>query len=77
MKLVGEAFKENSLSIDPSLKVPVLAISNWCSVANYETLIRPNVSLKYSLCSAICIEFIKRSLKESISVSAKNLKFKI
>ncbi len=46
MKLIGEAFRENSLSIDPSLKIPVLAISNWCSVANYETLIRPNVSLK-------------------------------
>ena len=46
MKLIGEAFKENSLSIDLSLKVPVLAISNWCTVANYETLIRPDVSLK-------------------------------
>jgi hypothetical protein len=45
MKLVGEAFRKNSLSIDPSLKIPVLGVSNWCTVANYETLIRPNVSL--------------------------------
>jgi hypothetical protein len=44
MKLVGEAFKENLLSIDPNLKIPVLGVSNWCSVANYETLIRPKVS---------------------------------
>ncbi len=44
MKLIGEAFKENSHSIDPSLRIPVLGVSNWCSVANYETLIRPKVS---------------------------------
>ena len=43
MQLVGEAFKENSLSIDPSLIVPVLGIGNWCTAANYESLIRPKV----------------------------------
>jgi hypothetical protein len=46
MQLVGEAFKENSLSIDPSLIVPVLGIANWCTAANYESLIRPKVIKK-------------------------------
>ena len=39
MKLVGEAFKENALSLDPNQKVTVLGIPNWCSVAKYESLI--------------------------------------
>jgi hypothetical protein len=44
MKLVGEAFKENALSIDPSKKVVVLGIANWCSVTKYESLIREEKS---------------------------------
>jgi hypothetical protein len=47
MKLVGEAFKENALSIDPTQKVVVLGIANWCSVAKYETLIKDKVNLFY------------------------------
>ena len=43
MKLVGEAFKENALSIDPTQKVVVLGIASWCSVAKYESLIKVKV----------------------------------
>jgi hypothetical protein len=39
MKLVGEAFEDNALSIDPEKKVVVLGIANWCTVTNYEKLI--------------------------------------
>jgi hypothetical protein len=43
MKLVGDAFKQNSESIDPNQKVVVLGISDWCTIARKETLIRDNV----------------------------------
>jgi hypothetical protein len=39
MKLVGEAFEDNALSIDPEKKVVVLGIANWCTVTNYEKMI--------------------------------------
>lgn len=39
-KLVGEAFKHHSMSIDPSLRIPVIGIVNWCSIANYDQLIK-------------------------------------
>ena len=40
MKLVGEAFKENTLSIDPNEKIVVLGIANWGSVKKSELLLR-------------------------------------
>jgi hypothetical protein len=40
MKLVGEAFKENALSVDPSKVVTVLGITNWDSIYNKTTLIQ-------------------------------------
>ena len=43
MKLVGDAFKHNSESIDPSQKVVVLGISNWCTILHKEDLIRKKV----------------------------------
>ena len=46
MKLVGDAFKENALSINEKEKVVVLGISNWCSVAKRETLVRNEVITK-------------------------------
>jgi transient receptor potential cation channel subfamily M protein 8 len=38
MKLVGEAFRLNSLSVDPDKLVPLLGIANWCTVENHEFL---------------------------------------
>ena len=45
MKLVGDAFKQNSETIDPSQKVVVLGISDWCTIARKENLIRDEVRL--------------------------------
>lgn len=39
MKLVGEAFKENSLSIDSDQMADVLGIATWGSIQNNERLI--------------------------------------
>jgi hypothetical protein len=39
MKIVGEAFKENALSMDFSSKVNLLGIRNWGSVTNNHLLI--------------------------------------
>ena len=39
MKLVGEAFKENALSMDFSAKINLLGIRNWGSVTNNHLLI--------------------------------------
>jgi hypothetical protein len=50
MKLVGDAFKQNSESIDPNQKVVVLGISDWGTTARKETLIRDNVRLILILC---------------------------
>ncbi len=47
MKLVGDAFKQNSESIDPNQKVVVLGISHWGTTARKETLIRNNVRLTF------------------------------
>jgi len=47
MKLVGDAFKQNSESIDPNQKVVVLGISDWGTTARKETLIRNNVRLTF------------------------------
>jgi len=38
MKLVGEAFRLNSMSVDPDKLVPLLGIANWCTVENHENL---------------------------------------
>lgn len=43
MKLVGDAFKQNSESIDPNQKVVVLGISDWGTIARKENLIRDDV----------------------------------
>ena len=51
MKVVGEAFKDNALAIDPDKKVVVLGIANWSTVTNRDLLInvrnkRDQVKLK-------------------------------
>ena len=43
MKLVGEAFKNNSLSSDLDKRVTLLGIANWGSVTNNAKLIRNEV----------------------------------
>ena len=48
MKLVGDAFKQNSESIDPSQKVVVLGISDWSTIARKESLIINNVAFIYN-----------------------------
>lgn len=46
MKLVGEAFKNNALSIDLAQRIVLLGIANWGSVANNEKLIQlPNANV--------------------------------
>ena len=42
MKLVGEAFKENALSMDLNAKVNLLGIRNWGAVTNNHLLINVN-----------------------------------
>jgi hypothetical protein len=49
MKLVGEAFKDNALSLDLETKVTVLGIANWCTVTNYHKLINRNKVLNQSI----------------------------
>ena len=49
MKLIGEAFKENLLSLDPNKKVVVLGIASWCAVANYNQLIKVNKKVEYEM----------------------------
>ena len=44
MKLVGEAFKENSFKFDESKQVVVLAISNWRTIRGKEILKNENVN---------------------------------
>lgn len=39
MKLIGEAFRENALSVDPTKIVTVLGIANWGSIHNNKNLI--------------------------------------
>lgn len=41
MKHVGEAIRATSLN--PSQKIVVLGIPNWCTVKNCESLIKKNV----------------------------------
>ena len=43
MKLVGQAFRENALNIDPSKKTVVLGIANWRTIREKEALITENV----------------------------------
>lgn len=40
MELVGQAFKENSLSVDPNEVANVLGIATWNSIQNNQSLIR-------------------------------------
>ncbi len=51
MKLVGEAFKNNALSIDLAQRIILLGITNWGSVANKEKLIKYDVSILYCVLS--------------------------
>ena len=49
MKLVGEAFKNNSLSSDLDKRVTLLGIANWGSVTNNTKLIRNEVNFSFNL----------------------------
>lgn len=47
MKLVGQAFENNALSVSPDEKVVVLGIASWCSVTNKEKLKIDHVIISY------------------------------
>lgn len=54
MKLVGEAFKNNALSIDLAQRIVLLGITNWGSVANKEKLVKdpnsnPSIPVEYDM----------------------------
>ena len=44
MRLIGDAFKNNTHSIDSDKNVTVLGIANWCTITNNEQLLNKNVS---------------------------------
>lgn len=43
MKLVGEAFKDNTYSFNDNQKITVLGITNWRTVRGNESLVTVNV----------------------------------
>ena len=40
MKLVGEAFKDNALSVDLAQRIVLLGVANWGTVSNNEKLVQ-------------------------------------
>lgn len=47
MKLVGEAFNDNAISMDLANKIVLLGIANWGSVTHREKLIHTQVNSKF------------------------------